>query len=56
MIVPLSTAVDEEVYKAVSAICGEEVALQLCYSDPEEIQEIKNVINIITNGVRSGRK
>lgn len=54
MIVPLSSAVDDEVYRAVLSICGEEVALKLCYEDPAEIAELKQVIAIILNGFPMG--
>ena len=55
MIVPIHSAVDDEVYRAVLSICGQETADKLTYEDAEEIAEIKQVIEIILNGVRSGR-
>lgn len=55
MIVPIHSAVSDEVYRAVLNICGQETAEKLEYSDPEEVAELKRVIDLITNGVRSVR-
>lgn len=47
MIMPMSCAVEDDVFNAVRLICGEEVAWNLCYEDAETLEQVKEFINII---------
>jgi hypothetical protein len=54
MIIPLTPAVDDAVYRAVELICGEETALQLCYEDKETYEQVKEFVEVILNGAPMG--
>lgn len=54
MIVPLSCAVEDDVFTAVSNICGEDVAFNLCYEDKETFDQVKEFINVVLDGYRMG--
>ncbi|GCL71813.1 hypothetical protein PN4B1_17180 [Paenibacillus naphthalenovorans] len=56
MIMPLACAVDDYVFNAVAAICGEETAFKLCYEDYETYFEVKSVVDAILNGIGPGGK
>ncbi|SDJ60366.1 hypothetical protein SAMN05421868_1348 [Paenibacillus naphthalenovorans] len=56
MIMPLACAVDDYVFNAVAAICGEETAFKLCYEDYETYFEVKSVVDILLGGIGPGGK
>jgi len=56
MISPLHQCVDDETFRMVSALCGEDTAFKLCYEDVETAMEVKTIVDIILNGVRPGGK
>lgn len=43
----MELAVDYEIYRRVRALCGEEVAMKLCYGDNKTYLEVKQVVDII---------
>lgn len=48
MIVPLKCHVSDDIFRRVSALCGEETALNLlCSEDVELAREVKLVVDII---------
>lgn len=48
--IPLACSVDDDTFLMVSALCGEEAAWKLCYTDAETYLEVKTVCDIILNG------
>ena len=53
MIVPLSCAVEDDVFNAVSLICGEEVAWNLCYEDVETFEQVKEFVTVVYDGYKN---
>ncbi|WP_217634735.1 hypothetical protein [Paenibacillus naphthalenovorans] len=47
---------DDYVFNAVAAICGEETAFKLCYEDYETYFEVKSVVDILLGGIGPGGK
>jgi hypothetical protein len=53
MVVPLSCAVEDDVFNAVSLICGEEVAWNLCYEDVQTFEHVKEFVTVVLDGYRN---
>ncbi|MNR68451.1 hypothetical protein D3C85_1930080 [compost metagenome] len=53
MIVPLSCAVEDDVFNAVSLICGEDVAWNLCYEDQGTFEQVREFVTVVYDGFKS---
>lgn len=53
MIIPLSCAVEDDVFAAVTLICGEEVAWNLCYEDSQTFDQVKEFVTVVLDGYRN---
>jgi hypothetical protein len=56
MIKPLSCTVDDETFRCVASICGEDVAWELCYEDEETYLVVKTMVDTILGGFAPGGK
>lgn len=53
MIVPMACVVEDDVFNAVSLICGEETAWNLCYEDSQTFDQVKEFVTVVLDGYRN---